>query len=883
MGELQKLYVTLALNAAEFAKGLSGAEQEARSFGGRIGGALSGVGAVARTAFLGVGVAAAGGFAMAMGSAINMNASLETSTLQFTTLMGSAEQAQAHVQNLFDFAAATPYESQQIIDASLKLQTFGGEALNTMENLTLVGDAAAAVNAPIDEVAFWVGRLYSNLQAGAPFGEAAMRLQELGIMAPAAKTELENMQAAGLSGTEIFAAFQGQLGTFTGAMEAQAGTWQGLLSTIKDNLAMAAADGLRPFFDLAKQGLEGLAKWLSSPEVQEGIKKIAEGFRLLIEKVAVFVTQHVVPFLQEHGPTLVDILLGVGAALAALSIISTVAGWIGGLVEAWGAVSAAVAAGSTTLSAIVAVLGGPVTLVIAAVAALVGLLAVAWKNDWGGIQEKTEKVVSFIKDLVEKFISGIKAWWEENGEQIIESVRHMWDQVKMLFETAKRNIEDVIAALKAFFRGDFEEMERLLTDIWERTWTAIIDTVAKLWTFIKPKFETWLENIKTWFQEDAKEGIKTKVHDILEGLAEWFGKLWEYVGPKFVEMWESVKTWFAEKVQEAIQLGKDIIGGIVQGLQAVGHMITQTIMSFMQAAWDRITSFWEIESPSRRMYEAGEMIGQGMVDGLVAAMPAVAGTVDDMIGLLDQIVEAAGEVPGRLETALGLAGSFGNIAGGFAARFTQQVIAPLEGSLGAVREDITVYTDALAGMFESLGLSMDYIDHPGIISTLLRYMNSPLATVEQQGIASNALNILYQRQSLLQDEARLQDELVQQQQRLFMLEQQRADLAYLQQQLDLIELLQANALDPNLLAGVQFGLNADPGSLMTLMTRIMGAMIDRANNELSGFGVQPVAADMPGPERGSVNVQQQTINGGQHIYIYDAEVGELERLGVLAR
>ena len=43
------------------------------------------------------------------GGAIDMNAELETSTLQFSTSMGSTDKAKKHVQDLFAFAAHTPF------------------------------------------------------------------------------------------------------------------------------------------------------------------------------------------------------------------------------------------------------------------------------------------------------------------------------------------------------------------------------------------------------------------------------------------------------------------------------------------------------------------------------------------------------------------------------------------------------------------------------------------------------------------------------------------------------------------------------------------------------------------------------------------------------
>lgn len=235
-------------------------------------------------AFLGLGAAAAAGMGLVVRSAMNMNATLETTELQFETLMGSADKAQKHVKELFTFAERTPFETGPIIEASKMLRTFGGDALDTAANMTLLGDAAAATNAPIDELGFWVGRLYSNLQAGQPFGEAAMRLQELAILSPQARQEMEALQKAGASAAEIFTVFQGDLGKFSGAMEKQAGTWAGLASTITDKVNLMLAEGFEPLFESVKEGMEGMAEWLSSPEVKSAIEGLSGDLEELLDK-----------------------------------------------------------------------------------------------------------------------------------------------------------------------------------------------------------------------------------------------------------------------------------------------------------------------------------------------------------------------------------------------------------------------------------------------------------------------------------------------------------------------------------------------------------------------------------------------------------------------
>jgi hypothetical protein len=202
-------------------------------------------------------------------SVIGMNSTLETSTLQFETLMGNADDARAHVADLFDFAKRTPFETQPVIDASRLLRTFGGSALDTMDNLTLFGNASAATSSDIKEVSFWFGRAYAAIKAGQPFGEATMRLQELAILSPQAVAKLEQLQKAGASQDVLWQTMTGDLGRFNGAMERQAETWDGLTSTLSDSIKLTSAKVFQPLFKVAKNAVNALNDVLSSDAFME--------------------------------------------------------------------------------------------------------------------------------------------------------------------------------------------------------------------------------------------------------------------------------------------------------------------------------------------------------------------------------------------------------------------------------------------------------------------------------------------------------------------------------------------------------------------------------------------------------------------------------------
>lgn len=505
----------IVLDASGVREGLKAASGALHSFQGV---------ATAALGVVGIGAAAAAG-AMVK-SSIDMNASLETTTLQFETLMGSAEKAEAHVASLFEIAKKTPFETGPIIEASRMLQTFGGEALNTEENIIMIGDAAAAVSAPINELGFWIGRLYSNVQGGQPFGEAAMRLQELAVMSPKARQEMERLQKAGASADEVFAVFTADLERYRGAMERQAGTWSGLMSTITDSVKLALAEGLRPFFEGAKVGLEQVVVVLNDPALQEGIQKFAVNLGEMMAKL--------LPLVVEHGPALAKLLAVLVAGFGGLVVVAKVVGLFttlapvaSGLAAALGLTATATtaagvaatgaAAGTGVLGGALAALTGPIGLVIAAA----GLLAVAWAKDWGGIREKTAAAIDYIKGLIKPALDAIRAWWEEHGAGILRFVSNLWEAIKTPFRVGFENLKGLLKIFGAAFQGDWEEVGRQLRLIWERTVDALEEIFSHLWEAVGPALEALGRKIIEWWEAiDWRAMARWAADELAAGLAE---------------------------------------------------------------------------------------------------------------------------------------------------------------------------------------------------------------------------------------------------------------------------------------------------------------------------------------------------------------------------
>jgi hypothetical protein len=210
-------------------------------------------------------------------AAIQTNAQFETYIVQFQTLLGSTEAAQQRMQELAEFGLKTPFELPEIIQASRQLEVFGGAALATGDNLRMVGDIAAGVGRPFQEVAFWIGRMYDALQSGRPWGEAAIRLQEMGALSGDVRARLERLSKAGQDGNEVWKIFTEQVGgRFAGNMDRLSKTFQGIMSNLADFSNWLLRIAGKPAFEEIKDSAERLMAILEKNRPE--LEKIAEAF-----------------------------------------------------------------------------------------------------------------------------------------------------------------------------------------------------------------------------------------------------------------------------------------------------------------------------------------------------------------------------------------------------------------------------------------------------------------------------------------------------------------------------------------------------------------------------------------------------------------------------
>lgn len=274
----------LGLNGAQAASGLRAAGLGAGALGAAAAIAIPIV--IALGAALGA-LAVAGGIMAAFKAGLPKAAAFEDTKVAFGVLLGSADAAEQKLEDLNKFANKTPFETTGLIQGSRYLETFTQGLLNNEKGWTLVGDAAAGAQQPFEGVAMWVGRLYDGLQSGRPVGEALARLQEMGLVTGEVRNKMEEMQKSGAGVNEIWPILEQSLQRYTGTMDKQSKTWNGLISTIGDEWSTLLRDFAAPIMMSLKPALEAIIVIIQkmAPYAKAFGQALADGIRYVFEVV----------------------------------------------------------------------------------------------------------------------------------------------------------------------------------------------------------------------------------------------------------------------------------------------------------------------------------------------------------------------------------------------------------------------------------------------------------------------------------------------------------------------------------------------------------------------------------------------------------------------
>lgn len=389
----------------------------------------------------------------------------------------------------------------------------------------------------------------------------------------AGPTEIDKMSASlrnsGGASAEATAKMKAGIG---GALENLSGAFESLTITIGDQLV--------PYVQTAATALAGLAEKFTG--LSDGTKKF-----LVI------------------GTAMVGIFTAIVAAIGiTLAIVGSAITGLGAIATAMGITTGA----AGLLSAAFAVITGPIGLTVAAIVGIIAILVVAynkidWFRDgvnkaWDAIKAGTMKAFTAIKEVVSTLISAtvkfgseqlakFKAFWDENGAQIMSGV-------KFYFNAVAAYIKVIMSVIKGVFEYVFPIIYHAVRIAFE----AIKLVIGNVMTLVLGIIQTALKLLK----------------------GDWSGA-WDTIKQTTVTMMMGVVDFL--KAIDLKQVGIDIMRGLIKGITSMVSGVIGAIKDIAGSIPEWAKKVLGIASPSKVFAKIGMWTGRGLVDGMKGEVSAV--------------------------------------------------------------------------------------------------------------------------------------------------------------------------------------------------------------------------------------------------------------------
>ncbi|WP_227430384.1 phage tail tape measure protein [Psychrobacter sp. I-STPA6b] len=309
----------------------------------------------------------------------------------------------------------------------------------------------------------------------------------------------------------------------------------------------------------------------------------------------------------DKNPELVTQIVAVtGAVTGAILAISGIGLAVSGVLSAMQGFSAIFGVARTAVLA----LSNPIGLAVLAIGALVVAGVYLYQN-WDEISAKAKEIWANISDaiggtiyeIVEDFngmIDSVNEW----SANVVNSVKNAFSSMSDTASAMSSNVVDTVSdrweSLKTATQSVFESLPQPV----QAGLGAIKDYVDIHLGLVKTLFSTAWNVIKSALRGDM-EGVKSAISN---GLAQAVSIVNEKA--------QAILQAFKSITGKMLQIGKDIVQGLVDGIKGGANRVIDAAKSLASAVPDWVKKVLDIHSPSRVTHKLGLHTAEGMAQGI---------------------------------------------------------------------------------------------------------------------------------------------------------------------------------------------------------------------------------------------------------------------------
>ncbi len=424
------------------------------------------------------------------------------------------------------------------------------------------------------------------------------------------KTDLSSVNALLANTGDTWGALQQSITESGGAAQQMADTQlnnlQGQITILKsalEGLAISFGELLMPAIKTIVGWVQKFVDWLNG--MDEGTKKVVVTIALLAAAL---------------GP----VLIVIGKVVSAVGTIMTIVPKVAGVINT---VKGAFAALNTTM------LANPIVLIIAAIAALVAAFIYLW-NNCEGFREFWIDLWENVKETAVAVWNAIKEFFSAAWEAISSAAQTVWNGIRDFFsglwEGIKGIFTTVVTAVSTFLSTAWNTIKTTVTTVWD----AIRSVFQTVWNGIQTVVTTVVTAIQT-FISTAWNAIKNTVTAVLNAIKTVISTVWNAIKSTVTSVvngikstvssvWNGIKSTVSAVVNSIKSTVSTVFGNIWSSIKGTMGNIVDTIKSGFNSAISFITGL-----PSKAL-QWGKDIIMGIVNGIKSCISAVGDAVSSV-------------------------------------------------------------------------------------------------------------------------------------------------------------------------------------------------------------------------------------------------------------
>jgi len=318
----------------------------------------------------------------------------------------------------------------------------------------------------------------------------------------------------------------------------------------------------------------------------------------------------VVEFLDKWSPLIAGILIGVGVfkGLVFVSGMLSAISAAGGILAI---VMGGLAATTSVLAGAVAFLTSPFFLVAAAIAAVIAIGVLLYKN-WDTIKEKATEIWG-----------AIATWFSQIGSRIKESFIEDWNQILAFFK-------EIGARIKTAFMEDWNAIKKFFTE-----------TMVGIWNVVKTYFTNIANSVRNKLS-DAKNNVVNKFNEIKNTISSKVSEAYNVVRSKFQEIANIIRTKITEAKNNVVnkfnEIKSTITSKVSEAVTTVRIKFNEIVNAIREKMNDAVDKVKDIGGGFKSffdnidLYASGKAIIQSAIDGIVNMKSKITDKVSEVAG-----------------------------------------------------------------------------------------------------------------------------------------------------------------------------------------------------------------------------------------------------------